>query len=72
MKIVKGYTKKVNGGREQYITEAEYNKLVEEFDQTANEKFVKDNTEDFYTVQYIFCNDRNSITLGWAYYPEFD
>lgn len=71
MKIVKGYTKKVNGGKEQYITESEYNELVKEFDQTADEKFIKNSTEDFYTAQYIFYKDRNSITLGWAYYPEF-
>lgn len=71
MKIVKGYTKKVNGGKEQYITESEYNELVKEFDSTADEKFVKNNTEDFCTVQHIFYKDKNSITLGWAYYPEF-
>lgn len=71
MKIVKGYTRQVNGGGPQFISEYEYNKLIEEYDKTCDNKWIVDESEDFCTIGYRFDKDRNVIYLGWAYYPQF-
>ena len=70
MKIVKGYTKQVNGGKLEFITEEEYYQLMEEYEQTCDSKGVI-SEPDFQTTLYSFYEQRNIIKLGWAYYPQF-
>lgn len=70
MKIVKGYTKQINCGRSEFITETEYNNLIKEYNEKGYHKFIRSESEDFCTIG--FSVDRNVIYLGWAYYPDFN
>ena len=72
MKTVKGYTKQVNGGRPQFISEDEYKKLMKEYDEKCDYKRIVDDTEDYFTISYSFFEERNIVRLGWAFYPKFE
>ena len=71
MAIVKGYTKQVNSGRREFISEDEYNKLMAEYIKTCDDNWIVDETENFCITGFRFDKDRNVVRLGWAYYPQF-
>jgi hypothetical protein len=72
MKTAKGYTKQVNGGRPQFISEDEYNKLMLVYDETCDYKRIVHDTEDYFTVSYTILENRCIVRLGWAFYPQFE
>lgn len=71
MEMVKGFTKQINGGRQQFISEDEYNKLMLVYDETCDHKRIVHDTEDYFTVAYTILENRCIVYLGWAFYPQF-
>ena len=66
MKTVKGYTKQVNGGRPQFISEDEYKKLMKEYDEKCDYKRIVDDTEDYFTISYSFFDRPHKRWRFWA------
>lgn len=71
MKIIKGFTKKVDGERKQFVSEAKYKRLTKLYDRKCSKKTIVEDTDSFYTVIYRFAEQKNIVRLGWAYYPQF-
>lgn len=71
MKIIKGFTKKVDGERKQFVSKAKYKRLTKLYDRKCLRKTIIEDTDSFYTVIYRFKGQKSVIRLAWAYYPQF-
>lgn len=71
MKIIKGFTKKVDGERKQFVSEIKYKRLTKLYDRKCSRKTVLEDTDSFYTVIYRFKDKQSVIRLAWAYYAQF-
>lgn len=71
MKFVKGFTKQVNQGKPEFITEEEYCKLTAEYKEKCDNMFIVSVSEDYCTTGYRFDSEHRVVYLAWAYYPKF-